>query len=110
LTGFSNIEASKVNVMKAMGATRWEIFRSAVFPNALPQVFIGLKLGCIISTIAAMSSDMSVAQGGLGYRIMMASSFLAMETAFSAILIAALLGMALYQIVSFIESKIIIWN
>jgi len=53
LTGFSRTEAMKLELMRSMGASRLQTFFKVVFPNALPQVFTGLKLGCIFSTIAA---------------------------------------------------------
>ncbi|MFT9055638.1 MAG: ABC transporter permease [Ethanoligenens sp.] len=110
ITGFINVSADKRNLMKAFGCGRWETFFRVVIPNAMPQVFTGLKLGCILCTIAAMSADLSVGQGGLGYRIAVASSMSATDTAYAAILIAAVIGVLLYMVVSVIESRVITWK
>lgn len=110
ITGFINVSASKKDLMKALGCGRWEAFFRVVIPNAMPQVFTGLKLGCILCTIAAMSADLSVGQGGLGYRIAVASSMSATDTAYAAILIAAVIGVLLYTLVSVVETRVITWK
>lgn len=110
IAGFVNVPQSKRDLMGAFGCGKWESFFRVAVPNALPQVFVGLKLGCILCIIAAMSADLSVGQGGLGYRIAVASSMSATDTAYAAILVAAVIGVLLYLLVSFIESKLITWK
>ena len=110
LTGFSTPPAGNVDVLRSMGCGRWKVFFKAAVPNAMPQVFTGLKLGCILGTIASMVADMSVGQGGLGYRISVYASFAATDSAFAAILVAAVLGVLLFQAVSLFERLITAWS
>jgi ABC-type nitrate/sulfonate/bicarbonate transport system permease component len=109
LSGFQTTENAKLELMRAMGASRLQTFAKVIFPNAMPQVFTGLKLGCIFSTIAAMSADLAAGKQGLGYRIQQYSSLIMTEMAFGTILIVAFIGIILFQIVLTIEKKIIIW-
>lgn len=109
LTGFSKVEQSKIELMKSMGANRMQIFIKIVFPNALPQVFTGLKLGCIFSTIAAMSADLAIGKVGLGYRIEEYSSLVMMEMTFGTIIVVAIIGILLFQIVTTIEKHVVVW-
>jgi ABC-type nitrate/sulfonate/bicarbonate transport system permease component len=110
ITGFTHVSPDKQNLMKALGCGKWETFFRVTIPNAMPQIFTGLKLGCILCTIAAMSADLSVGQGGLGYRIAVSSSMSATDTAYAAILVAAVIGVLLYSLVSKIESKVVTWK
>lgn len=109
LTGFSNPPRQNVDVMRAMGCGRWKTFFKVAVPHATPQVFTGLKLGCILGTIASMVADISVGQGGLGYRISIYASFAATASAFATILVAAALGVALFQLVSLAERLTTTW-
>lgn len=109
LTGFSTVETSKLELMRSMGANRIQTFFKLIFPNALPQVFTGLKLGCIFSTIVAMSADLAAGKMGLGYRIQQYSSLIMTEMAYGTIIIVALVGIILFQIVASIEKRIIVW-
>ena len=109
LTGFTTTEREKLDLMRSLGASRWQTFVKLVFPNALPQVFTGLKIGCIFSTIAAMSADLAAGKEGLGYRIQQYSSLIMTEMAYGTIIIVALIGIVLFQIVVMIERRIVVW-
>lgn len=110
ISGFTNVPQNKIDVMNGLGCKKWETFFRVTVPNAMPEIFVGLKLGCILCTIAAMSADLSVGQGGLGYRISISASNSATDTAYATILVAAIIGVALYMLVSFIERKIVTWK
>lgn len=110
LGGFANPPEKNVTVLKAMGCSRWSIFFRVAFPNALPQVFTGLELGCILGTIASMGADMSVGQGGLGYRVSIYASFAATSSAFATIIVAAVVGVVLFEIVASIEHLVMKWK
>ena len=109
LVGFRKIERQKLELMQAMGASRLQTFVKVIFPNALPQVFTGLKLGCIFSTIAAMSADLAIGKGGLGAKISAYAGLLNMKMTYGTIIIVALIGIILFTIVDKIEHKIIVW-
>ncbi len=79
-------------------------------PNALPQVLTGLELGCILGTIASMGADISVGQGGLGYRVSIYAAFAATPSAFATILVAAVVGVVLFEIVATVERLVVTWK
>lgn len=110
ISGFTHVPQNKIDLMKGFGCRKWESFFRVSVPNAMPEIFIGLKLGCILCTIAAMSADLSVGQGGLGYRISVSSALSATDTAYATILVAAIIGVVLYMIVSLIERRVIRWK
>ena len=110
LAGFANPPKNNVDVLKAMGCGRWQTFFRVAVPHALPQVFTGLELGCILGTIASMGADMSVGQGGLGYRVSVYASFAATSSAFATIIIAAVVGVVLFEIVSTVEKFVVSWK
>ena len=110
LVGFANPPEKNVAVLKAMGCKRWDIFFRVTFPNALPQVFTGMELGCILGTIASMAADISVGQGGLGYRVSIYASFTATASAFATIVIAALVGVLFFEIIATAEKLVIKWK
>ena len=69
LNGFIHVEQEKLELAKSIGATKLQTFVHITFMNALPQVFTGIKLGCIFSTIGAVSADFVSRGQGLGDRI-----------------------------------------
>lgn len=109
LTGFMQTPARYLELMKGYGSTKLKTFIKVVFPNALPQVFTGVKLGCIFSTIATTSIEMVAGQPGLGYRVTYFSSQIQTELVFGCIFCIALIGILLYSLVGIIEKRIVTW-
>jgi len=110
LRGFTTIETSKLEVMRSLGASRFRTFVSAIFPNALPQVFTGIKLGCIFGTIAPVACDFILAGEGLGVRMLKYARYLLVDRVFGCIMLIAIIGFSLFSFVSYIERKIIVWK
>lgn len=110
LSGFTNVEKAKLQFMRSTGATKFQTFTKVIFPNALPQVFTGIKLGCIFATIATISADFVLAGMGLGARIMQYAKYIIPELMYGCVILIAIIGITLYQIVSAIEKRIIVWK
>lgn len=110
ITGFRSVEQSKMELFRSLGANRWQIFFKLQFPNALPQVFTGLKLGCIFSTIAAIGADLTAGNAGLGMKISTYSGLLATEMAYGGIILVAIIALGLFEIVARIEKHVVVWR
>lgn len=110
LTGFSSIERSKLELMDAYGASKKEKFFKVILPNAMPSVFTGIRLSCIFATIATISCEFTGFKGGLGTRVVYYAKFIQTDLVFAIIVVIALIGIALFNLVNFIESKIVTWQ
>lgn len=110
ITGFNSVDNSKLELANSMGATRTQTFFKVIFPNALPHVFTGIKLGAIFATISAIGAEFSGAKSGLGNRVMYFSKFIETELAFSCILLIAVIGITLFLTISRVERKVINWR
>ncbi|MDO5539343.1 MAG: ABC transporter permease [Eubacteriales bacterium] len=109
LSGFRKVESAKIELFESLGATRRQIFFKLIFPNAMPQVFTGLKLGCIFSTIAAMGADLAAGNSGLGTKISAYSGSLMTDMAYATIIVVAMIGIVLFTIVCEIEKRVVVW-
>lgn len=110
LTGFINVEADKLELAKSVGASKFQTFKKVIFMNAMPQVFTGIKLGCIFSTIGAISADFVAGTKGLGFRIIQYTKYNMTALTYGCILIVALIGLVLYTTVEAIEKRIVLWK
>jgi NitT/TauT family transport system permease protein len=84
-------------------ATQWQIFRLVRFPNAIPFIFAGMKVGVTMAMIGVIVGEFITAQVGLGYIIMFASSAGETATVLAAIAVLCLIGLVLYSGVAFAE-------
>jgi ABC-type nitrate/sulfonate/bicarbonate transport system permease component len=49
--------------------SRWQFFRSVLFPAALPQILSGLRIGLGMGWMSVIAAEMIGADSGLGYTI-----------------------------------------
>ncbi len=110
ITGFSNVETLKLELMDSLRATRVQTFRYCILPAALPHVFTGMKLSGIFATTACISSEFTGGSRGLGAQIIAYTQFMKMDKAFACIFFVAFIGLFLYLSVSYLESKLIKWK
>lgn len=110
LTGFTTVETDKLELAKAVGATKMQAFTKITFMNAMPQVFTGIKLGCIFSIIGAISADFVAGTVGLGFRIIQYTKYNMTELTYGCIIIIGIIGITLYSLVSYIEKRVVLWK
>lgn len=110
LTGFRSIERNKVNLGVSVGASKFVRFLKIVFPNALPYVFTGMRLGSIFATTATISAELVSSTEGLGNRVIYFSKIVATDYTFGCIFLIAAIGVAVYTLISFAEKKIVVWK
>lgn len=110
LNGFTNLDSDKQELARAVGCTKLQRFTKITFMNAMPQVFTGVKLGCINATIAALSADIVSGNIGMGFKIKQYIKYNNIDLAYGSIIIVALIGLITYNIVEAIEHKVVLWK
>lgn len=66
LTGFRAADPDAVNLLKAMGAGRFQIFRYIKLPGAMGQFFSSLRISASYAVVGAVISEWLGGFGGLG--------------------------------------------
>lgn len=110
LNGFTNLETEKLELARSVGCTRLQRFTKVTFMNAMPQVFTGIKLGCINATIAALSADTVSGNIGMGFKIKQFVKYNNIDLAYGSIILVALIGLVMYNIVEYVERKVVLWK
>ena len=100
LRGLTSVRPSQIELMRSYAAGELEIFRRVRVPTALPFVFAALKVATVLAMIGAIVSDYFGTFGSLGITIKNSVSLFDFETAWAAILMASILGVAMYVAVA----------
>jgi NitT/TauT family transport system permease protein len=80
-------------------------------PTSLPYLFAALKVGSVLAMIGAVVGDyFGGSTEALGVQILSAVSLAQYETAWAAILIASVLGIAFYASIAFAERAALHWH
>lgn len=108
--GLKSVEPEALDLMKSFSASRWSIFTKLQWPSALPQIFAGLKVASSFSVVGAVVAEFVNAQAGIGFIIKSSSYYLDTDLTFAAIFVAALMGLAFFGIVVWLQSIFIFWQ
>lgn len=109
IDGLKAADPELLNLLKTLGAKRWQRFRMAQLPAALPFVFSGLKVAAALSVIGAVFGEWVGSSEGLGYLILTFNNQLATADMFATIIVLALIGIALFGIVLLLERILLPW-
>lgn len=67
VAGFRETPQGLLDVARVIGASRWVVLRSVVFPSAIPYVLAALRITLPASMIGAVVGEFIAANRGLGY-------------------------------------------
>ncbi len=110
LDGLESVDRDMINLLKSMGASKFQIFRYVKFPGALTGFFSGLRIAATYSIMGAIIGEWLGGEKGLGvYMIRVKHSF-ALDKMFAAILIIVLLSMALFGLIYIIQRLVTPWD
>jgi NitT/TauT family transport system permease protein len=111
LRGLTSVRPESIELMRSYAAGNWSEFRRVRIPTSLPFVFAALKVACVLAMIGAVVGDYF---GGdidaLGVQILSAVSIGQYETAWAAILITSVMGLAFYGCVALAERLVLRWD
>jgi NitT/TauT family transport system permease protein len=109
--GLTSADAASLELMRSYAASEREVLTRVRIPNALPYFFTAIKVGATLSLIGAIVGEyFGGATVALGRIIVESASFLRFAQAWSAIIIAAALGIGFYLIIVGIERVAMPWH
>ncbi|MBB3068494.1 NitT/TauT family transport system permease protein [Paenibacillus baekrokdamisoli] len=110
ITGFRSIDENNYEFMRSLHASKLEIFMKLRLPNSLPYLFSAARTCVSLSVIGAVVGEWSGATEGLGNLVMLAGNYMQMQRMFAAILMLAIMGIFLTNLVRLIERKVLSWH
>lgn len=108
-TGLATTEPEQEDVLKALGASKLDIFWQVGLPRTMPFFFASLKVAITYAFVGTVLSETVASNRGIGNVMMTASSNFDVPLAFSGLFILAGLGVILYAIFSLIEGRVTGW-
>lgn len=109
MSGLSSTPAELSELARSLSATRSQHFRKVKVPWALPQVFVGLKLGMTLAVIGAVVAQIARPSGGLGTVILLAQQNANTSLIFAAIVVLTVISVALFYVVVAVERLLLPW-
>jgi NitT/TauT family transport system permease protein len=108
-TGLATLEPELEDVLRVLGAKRWDVLTKVGLPRSMPYFFGSLKVAITLAFVGTTVSEMTASNEGIGYLLISAGSSMQMGLAFSGLLVVGVMAMAMYELFSFVEKHTTGW-
>lgn len=109
--GLTLVEARQLELMRSYAAKPLKILFSLRIPNALPYIFSALRVASALSLIGAVVAEFfGGPRATLGVYITQEAAAFDFAKAWTAILMASLIGIAFYLLVLLMERRLMPWH
>lgn len=110
IAGFRAVDPEIADFARTTGASGWKLFVKIRLPQALPDIFTGMKVGAALAATAAIVAEFVASDKGLGYLLLQYNGNLDTPMVFAVIFLLSFIGLAMYYAVEFIERVTIPWH
>ncbi len=108
--GTRTVKLSKVRAAYSLGASKSQVLRRVILPNALPELFTGVRVALGVSWGTLVAAELVGTDSGLGSMIFLARNFLRLDVVVVGIIVIAVIGVLMDLVMRFAESKLIPWR
>ena len=107
--GLATLEPELSDVLRVLGASRWQIFRKVGVPRTMPLFFASLKVAISSAFVGSVISETVASNAGIGYLMAVAASDFNTRLAFAGLFVLAALGVLLYGLFAAVERRMTGW-
>lgn len=108
-TGLSTLEPELEDVLRVLGAKRWDVLVKVGLPRAMPHFYGSLKIAITLAFVGTVLAEMTAGDSGIGNLIQTAGSQQRMPLAFAGLVAISVMAMAMYELFSRIEARTTAW-
>jgi len=103
------VDKEQIDLLRSMGASKFQIYKFVKIPSAMPGFFSGLKIAATYSIMGATIGEWVGGKSGLGVYMIRAKQAFETDRVFAAIIIIVILSISLLKIIEFVEKKNMPW-
>ena len=108
--GFARTDRQATNLLRSMGASRWQRFRLVRLPQALPSFFTALRIGITYAVTGAIFAEYVGASAGLGIFMNLQKNSFRTDLVLAAVLVTALISVSLYGLTFLVQRLVAPWS
>jgi NitT/TauT family transport system permease protein len=107
--GIATVEPELQDVLRALGASRWQVIRKVGLPRSMPYFFASLKMAITFAFVGTIVAETVAANKGIGNFMLVASSRFEVPLAFAGLLVTSVMGIGMYLITALVERRMTGW-
>jgi NitT/TauT family transport system permease protein len=108
-TGLATLEPELEDVLRVLGARRWDVLVKVGLPRSMPYFYGSLKIAITLAFVGTVLAEMTAGDSGIGNLIQTAGSQQRMPLAFAGLATISVMAMAMYELFSAIEKHTTGW-
>lgn len=110
LDGYASTDRAAADLLRSMGASRWQIFRHLEFPSALSHFFSGLRVSASYAVVGAVIAEWLGGFQGLGVYMTRVRKAYAFDKMFAVILVIVAVSLLLMLLVTALRRLALPWE
>lgn len=110
LEGLRSADKDTMNLLRSMGAGRFQIFRYVKLPGAMGQFFASLRISASYSVVGAVISEWLGGFSGLGVYMTRVKQAYAFDKMFAVIFLISFISLLLMKLVDYLQVKCMPWE
>ena len=108
--GFKSVDPRLLDVARMLRLSGWERAVKIQLPNALADIFAGMRVSIAIALIITVASEMLSSQPGLGHLMLVAARAFRSADIFAGIVVLGMLGYFANSTLQWIEDWLLRWR
>jgi NitT/TauT family transport system permease protein len=108
-TGLATLEPELEDVLRVLGAKRWDVLVKVGLPRSMPYFYGSLKVAITLAFVGTVLAEMTAGDSGIGYLISSAGSQQRTPLAFAGLVTIGVMAMAMYELFSWVEKRTTGW-
>jgi len=108
-TGLATLEPELEDVLRVLGAKRWDVLIKVGLPRSMPYFYASLKVAITLAFVGTTVSEMTAANEGIGYLLISAGSSMQMGLAFAGLVVVGAMAMVMYELFAVVEKRTTAW-
>ncbi len=108
-TGLATLEPELEDVLRVLGAKRWDVLVKVGLPRSMPYFYASLKVAITLAFVGTTVSEMTASNEGIGYLLMSAGSSMRMGLAFAGLVVIGAMAMGMYELFAIVERRTTGW-
>lgn len=101
--GMSAVDQNQINLVRAFGANKLQVYSFVKLPAALPSFFSGLKVAATYSITGAVVGEWLSSDSGLGYYMIRVKNGFMLDKVFACILVVIILSLFMNGLVKLLS-------
>lgn len=110
LNGFANSDKDAVQLLRLMGANRWQILSHVKIPSSMTYFFSGLRVSVSYAFVSSVVAEWLGGFEGLGVYMIQTKNAFTYDRMFAVIVVISVISLFFIWIVSLVERVLVPWN